>query len=71
MPTTINISVDVPKTYQLDVLKKQLTDYAMHLIAVSSSTKRHYKHEALCGVLAPERKDGEYVEEYLKEKYNV
>ena len=71
MPTTINISIEVPKTYRLDLLKKQLTDYAIHLVTVASSPKRHYKHEALCGILAPERQEGEYVEEYLKEKYEL
>lgn len=33
MQTTINISLDVPQTYQLDALRQELTEYAKKLVA--------------------------------------
>ena len=33
MQTTINISLDVPQSYQLDTLKQELTEYAKKLVA--------------------------------------
>jgi len=50
---TINVSVNAPKSYRIDLLQQQLTAYAQQLIAQTQSVKRrkqHYRHEALCGI---------------------
>ena len=50
---TINIAVNVPKSYSVDLLQKQLTAYAQQLIATArpvKKSKHHYRHEALCGI---------------------
>lgn len=40
MPTTTaNISVDIPKSYNVDALQKKLTAYALHLIRMDKSYK--------------------------------
>ena len=72
--TIINVSVDVPVTYRLDVLTKQLTDYAKRLVGTSlkvTKPKRHYRHESLCGIFEQNAKGNELVEEYIKEKYEL
>lgn len=71
---TLNIPVQVPKGYQLDVLTEQLTKYAQHLIAIrmnQQTVKKHYKHETLCGIFSSHASEEELIEEYLKDKYNV
>jgi CRISPR/Cas system-associated exonuclease Cas4 (RecB family) len=71
---TLNISVDIPSSYEVEVLQKQLTEYAVYLIKLGmphSEERRHYRHEALRGVIPQEKREGEYLEEYLKEKYGV
>ena len=71
---TINVSVNVPKSYRLDLLQQQLTAYAQKLIAQAkpkAKRKQHYRHEALCGIFKSEATEEQLVEEYLKEKYNL
>ena len=55
MQTTINISLDVPQSYQLDTLKQELTEYAKKLVAKAKPkakvARRQYAHDALCGGL--------------------
>ena len=50
MQTTINISLDVPQSYQLDTLKQELTEYAKKLVAKAKPkakvARRQYAHDA-------------------------
>lgn len=72
--TTINLSVDVQASYGIDLLTRQLTDYAKQLIATSKKEKKckhHYQYETLCGIFNSKAAEEELVEEYLKEKYNI
>ena len=72
MQTTINISLDVPQSYQLDTLKQELTEYAKKLVAKAKPkakvARRQYAHDALCGIM---KTDKELIEEYLKEKFQI
>lgn len=72
--TTINIPVNVPASYRLDELKKQLTEYAEKLVALSKGVavgKHHYHHENLCGLLKTHGAEEDMVEEYLQDKYHL
>lgn len=72
--TTINVSVNVPRSYRLDLLQQQLTAYAQQLIASAkptAKTKHHYRHEALCGIFNSNATQEELLEDYLTDKYNV
>ena len=79
MQTTINISLDVPKSYQLDTLKQELTEYAKKLVAKAKPkakiARKQYAHDALCGIMKTDMKadksDKELIEEYLEEKYQI
>lgn len=68
--TSINVSVQVPKSYRLDLLQQQLTAYAQQLVA-SAKPKHRYRHEALCGIFSSDASQEELVEEYLQEKYSL
>ena len=71
---TINVSVNVPKAYHIDQLQKQLTTYAQQLVDSWQPTvrnKRHYRHEALCGMFAKGPSQDELIEDYLKDKYHI
>lgn len=73
----LNILVEVPNIgqYNIEELKKRLTAYAQQLIAMpgvlDKTTAKKYKHEILCGLLAPEREEDELREEYLQDKYGI
>ena len=72
--TTINVSVNVPKSYNIDLLQKQLTAYAQQLIASALSGKKgkqHYRHESLCGIFNSDATQEELIEDYLQEKFNL
>lgn len=74
MPTTINVSVDVPATYRVDLLTQQLTEYARRLVASAeskSARKQRYRHEALCGIFDSKATKEELLEEYLQDKYDL
>ena len=79
MQTTINISLDVPQSYQLDTLKQELTEYAKILVAKAKPkakiVRKQYAHDALCGIMKTDMKadksDKELIEEYLKEKFQI
>lgn len=77
MQTTINISLDVPQSYQLDTLKQELTEYAKKLVAKPKAkiVRKQYAHDALCGIMKTDMKtdksDKELIEEYLEEKYQI
>lgn len=71
---TINVSVNVPKSYRIDLLQRQLTAYAQQLISSAKSparSKRRYRHEALCGMFASDASEDELIEDYLQEKYQL
>ena len=79
MQTTINISLDVPQTYQLETLKQELTEYAKKLVAKAKPkakiARKQYAHDALCCIMKTDMKkdksDKELIEEYLEEKYQI
>ncbi len=74
MQTNINLSLDVPQNYQLEVLKQELTDYAKKLIAKAkpkAKAKKHYAFEELRGFAKTDLTDKELIEEYLKDKYDI
>ena len=79
MQTTINISLDVPQTYQLETLKQELTEYAKKLVAKAKPkakiARKQYAHDALFGIMKTDMKtdksDKELIEEYLEEKYQI
>lgn len=66
----INVSVQVPKSYRLDILQQQLSAYAQQLVA-SANHQSRYRHEALCGVFSSDALQEELIEEYLQEKYDL
>ena len=71
---TITVSVNVPKSYRIDLLQKQLTIYAQQLVASARPTtksKQPYRHEALCGIFNSDRTEEQILEDYLQEKYNL
>ena len=71
---TINIHVNVPHSYRIDLLERQLTSYAEQLIAQAKparKSKRQYRHEALCGIFSSGASEEELVEDYLKDKYQL
>lgn len=72
--TIINIPVNVPHSMKVDFLKEQLTKYAAYLVAYTSAqqeSKKTYRNRNLCGIIPQETYEGEYLEEYLKEKYDM
>ena len=71
---TINVHVNVPRSYRIDLLERQLTSYAEQLIAQAKparQSKRQHRHEALCGIFSTEATKDELVEDYLKDKYQL
>lgn len=70
---TINVSVNIPKSYNVELLQKQLTVYAKQLIASAkqSKSRRHYRHESLCGIFDSGASEEQLVEGYMQEKYNL
>ena len=71
---TINVPVNVPKSYSIDLLQQQLITYAKQLIASAkptAKTKRHYRHESLCGIFNSDATEEQLIEDYLQEKYNL
>lgn len=70
---TLNIPVEIPQGYSTERLERKLREYAVHLVYVDTVAKpaKRYRHRALCGVIAPEKCEGEYVDEYLQDKYKV
>ena len=77
MQTTINISLDVPLSYQLDRLKQELTEHAKRSVAKAKpkakakAEKQHYAFEALRGFAQTDASDEELLDEYLEDKYGI
>lgn len=75
MTRTINISLNVPDSYGIEELTRQLTEYGERLISrrkrVVTSKKRH-SQTFLKGLSLPSGlTDKELIDEYLSEKYGV
>ena len=72
MTTTINISLNVPPTYHVEDLTRQLTEYAERLVARRTKPVKHYRHESLRGLTRGMNVSSkELIDEYLEEKYEV
>lgn len=75
MRRTITISVNVPPTYYVDDLTRQLTEYAEKLITLQTppiAAVKHYRHESLRGLMKGiSASPKELINEYLEEKYGV
>ena len=72
--TTINVLVNVPKSYSIELLKEQLTAYAQQLISAAkpaAKAKGRYRHEALCGIFNSDATEDQLIEDYLQEKYKL
>ena len=75
MTRIINISLNVPESYGIEELTRQLTEYGERLISrrkrAVTSKKRH-SQKFLKGLSLPRgMNDKELVDEYLSEKYGV
>ena len=75
MTRTIIISLNVPDSYGIEELTRQLTEYGERLISrrkrVVTSKKRHSK-TFLKGLSLPNgTTDKELIDEYLSEKYGL
>ena len=71
---TINVHVNVPRSYSIDLLERQLTSYAEQLIAQAKPARksnRQHRHEALCGIFSSDASQEELIEDYLKDKYQL
>lgn len=76
MQATINVSLDVPQTYNLETLKQELTEYAKKLVAKAApkpqaKVRKHYAHDAICGIAMTNSTDEKLLEGYLKDKYGI
>ena len=75
MTRTINISLNVPESYGIEELTRQLTEYGERLISrrkrAVTSKKRH-SQTFLKGLSMPSgMTDKELIDEYLSEKYGL
>ena len=75
MTRIISISLNVPESYQVDTLTRQLTEYGERLIARSTKTakpRHRSSRDFLKGLSIPkEATDRQLVDEYLEEKYGL
>ena len=75
MTRTLNISLNVPESYGIEELTRQLTEYGERLISrrkARVSSRRRHSQSFLQGLSMPEgRSDKELVDEYLSEKYGL
>lgn len=75
MTTTINISLNVPETYEVEELTRQLTEYGERLIArqkPSAKSRRRPSRDFLKSFTLPKGTTSEQlIDEYLSEKYGV
>ena len=75
MTQIISISLNVPESYQVDTLTRQLTEYGERLIARSTQAakpRRQLSRDFLKGLSLPKgTTDRQLVDEYLEEKYGL
>ena len=73
MTRTLSISLNVPDSYEIEELTKQLTEYGERLIARrkhKSNSGKRFSEQFLQGLTLPEgRSDKQLIDEYLEEKY--
>ena len=73
MTRTINISLNVPETYQVEELTQQLTEYGEKLIArrrTAHKSDNHPSRDFLRGFSLPKGKSAQQlIDGYLEEKY--
>ena len=75
MTQTINISLNVPETYKVEELTRQLTEYGKRLIAMRKATTKQHKRPSenfLKGFTLPQQTSPEQlVDDYIAEKYGL
>ena len=75
MTQIISISLNVPESYQVDTLTRQLTEYGERLIARNTQAakpRRRLSRDFLKGLSLPKgTTDRQLVDEYLEEKYGL
>jgi hypothetical protein len=75
MTRTINISLNVPETYEVEELTRQLTEYGERLIArrkPSAKSRRRPSHDFLSSFTLPKGATSEQlIDEHLAEKYGI
>lgn len=75
MTRTINISLNVPESYQMEELTRQLTEYGERLIArrktVGKSRRRPSTDFLKDFTLSKGATQEQLVDDYLKEKYSL
>lgn len=73
MTRTINISLNVPESYGIEELTRQLTEYGERLISCRKravTSKKRHSQSFLKGLSMPTgTTDKELVDEYLSKKY--
>lgn len=75
MTRTLNISLNVPESYGIEELTRQLTEYGERLISRRNHVQKSKKRRSqtfLKGLSLPDGStDKELIDEYLSEKYGV
>ncbi len=76
MTRIINISLNVPESYQIEELTRLLTEYGEQLIAHNTAASTIHKHRPSMDFLnkftLPSKiTEKQLVNEYLEEKYNL
>lgn len=75
MTRTLNISLNVPDSYGIEELTRQLTEYGEQLISRRNRVQKSKKRRSqtfLKGLSLPDGStDKELIEEYISEKYGV
>ena len=75
MTTTLNISLNVPESFEVEELTRQLTEYGERLIArqkPSAKSRRRPSRDFLKSFTLPKGTTSEQlIDEYLSEKYGV
>ena len=75
MTTTINISLNVPESYEVEELTRQLTEYGERLIArrkPSAKSRRRPSRDFLRSFTLPKGATSEQlIDEHLSAKYGV
>lgn len=64
-PRTVTVRMSTRQWNRLQQMEQALRQ------PKSSNAKRHYRHEALCGMFKSDATQTELIEEYLTEKYGL
>ncbi|MBR2292457.1 MAG: hypothetical protein IJ868_09165 [Prevotella sp.] len=75
MTRTLSISLNVPDSYEVEELARQLTEYGERLIArrrPKPDMGKRFSQQFLQGLSLPKGKsDRQLIDEYLEEKYGI